>query len=112
MNRRIKKKRTKAVNKYKDIDLVFNNKTIYQKLKICKKFFIGLDHVVESRVNISYDEKLRLRRYNRQGAGNMARGWFIYAIAYPNKNNIPLQIGQKLTSRYGNKSVISVITSD
>ena len=85
MNRRIKKKRKKAADRYKDIDLVFNNKTIYQKLKICKKFFIDLNLAMESRVNLSYYEKLRLRRYNRQAAGNMVRGWFIYVIAYPNK---------------------------
>jgi len=85
MNCRIKKKRTKVADRYKDIDLVLNHVTIYQKLKICKKFFIDLNLAMESRVNLSYDEKLRLRRYNRKAAGNMARGWFIYSIAYPNK---------------------------
>jgi len=85
MNNRIKKKRMKAVNRYKDVDLVFNHVTIYQKLKICKKFFRDLNLALESRVNLSYDEKLRLRRYNRKAAGNMVRGWFIYTIAYANE---------------------------
>jgi hypothetical protein len=85
MNHRIKKKRAKAADRYKDIDLIFNHVTIYQKLKICKKFFIDLNLGMESRVNLTYDEKLRLRRCNRHGSGNLVRGWFIYAIAYPNK---------------------------
>ena len=85
MNRRIKKKRMKAANRYKDIDLVFDNKTIYQKLKIYKKFFMDLNLGLESRLNISYDDKLRLRRFNRRGAGNLVRGWVIYALAYGNE---------------------------
>lgn len=86
MNNRIKKKRTKAADRYKDIDLVFNHTTIYQKLKICKKFFIDLNLGLESRLNISYDEKLRMRRCNRHGSGNMVSGWMIYALAYPKED--------------------------
>lgn len=86
MNRRIRKKRTKASDRYKDIVLVFNNKTIYQKLKICKKFFIALNLGLESRLNISYDEKLQLRRCDRRDAGNVVRRGIIYAIAYANED--------------------------
>lgn len=86
MNHRIKKKRMKAANRYKDIDLVFNNVSIYQKLKICRKFFIDLNTALESRLNISYDEKLRMRRCDRHGAGNVVRRGMIYAVAYPEED--------------------------
>ena len=82
MNRRIKKKRMKAANRYKDIDLVFNHTTIYQKLKICRKFFIDLNLGLESRLNISYGDKLHMRRTNRHGAGNLVRRGIIYTVAY------------------------------
>lgn len=84
MNRRIKNKRIKAANKYKGIDLV-NHTTIYQKIKICKKFFIDLNLGLESKLNISYSDKLRRRRNNRHGAGNVVRRAMIYALAYPNE---------------------------
>jgi hypothetical protein len=83
MNRRIKKKKIKAADKYRDIALVFNNKTAYQKIKICKKFFIDLNIAFETRLDMSYNEKLRFRRCNRRDAGNLARGWILYALAYP-----------------------------
>lgn len=83
MNNRIKKKRIKAADRYRDIELVFNNATTYQKVKICKKFFIDLNIAFESRLNMSYNEKLQLRRCNRRDAGNLARSWILYALAYP-----------------------------
>lgn len=85
MNNRIKKKRMKAADRYKGIDLVSNNKTIYQKLKICKKFFIDLNLGLESKLNISYHDKLRMRRNNRHGAGNVVRRGIIYTLAYANE---------------------------
>lgn len=73
MNSRIKKKREKAIRRYKAYTIHGMRVTNYQKLKICRKFVRAIVNSCESRLDIPYNIKLLTKRRNRRHAVDIIR---------------------------------------
>ena len=86
MNKRIKKKREKAIRRYKAYTIYGMRVTSYRKIKICRKFVRALVNTIEARLQYPYNVKLQTKRRNRGHAVDIIRRRTIHQMCEPFRN--------------------------